>query len=223
MSLNKIGYANLRKSRLAVEADRDVLGERELATLETILGKNDSPIDFQDKAVVDLGCGDQYIKIACESRGMIYQGLDVEDCNFEHEPFPIEDNSVDFAISLALLEHLSDPGNFFSQVKRILKRTGVLWLSTPDIQRCGNSFWNDPTHVHPYTRSSLKLCLEMNGFRDVLVTPNYRCKPSKFYENTDSNFFRARYLMPFTGATKFPVPELFKGKCLGLFGLGRIT
>ena len=92
---------------------------------------------------------------------------------------------------------------------------------TPDIEACGAKFWNDPTHVHPYTRASFRMLLEMNGFKDVLVTPNYRCKPSSYYANSGFNFFRARYLMPFSGVSRLPVPTFLKGGCTGLFALGR--
>jgi len=92
-------------------------------------------------------------------------------------------------------------------------------MDTPDIEACGSKFWNDPTHVHPYTRASLRTLLEMNGFKDVLVTPNYRCKKRSMYAGTDWSFFQARYLMPFSGTTKIPVPSFLKGGCTGLFAL----
>jgi len=61
----------------------------------------------------------------------------------------------------------------------------------------------------------------MNGFKDVLVTPNYRCKPSSYYTDSRFNFFRARHLMPFSGVSKLPVPSFLKGGCAGLFLLAR--
>ena len=60
--------------------------------------------------------------------------------------------------------------------------------------------------MHPYTRSSLRTLLRMNGFEEILVTPNYRCKPKHLYVDTDFNFYRARHLMPFPGKSKLPVP-----------------
>jgi len=94
-------------------------------------------------------------------------------------------------------------------------------MDTPDIEACGSKFWNDPTHVHPYTRASLRTLLEMNGFKDVLVTPNYRCKNKKMYSGTTFTFFRARHLMPFRGTSSLPIPSFIKGGCSGLFGLGK--
>jgi len=220
MSRNKLGYSLFRKERLGRSADRKALGERELLTFEAILSRYQRCIELNGKKVLDLGCGDQYIRPACELRGMTYLGLDIEDCDLERDRLPVSDSTVDFAVSLALLEHLFDPGHFFAEVQRVLRPGGVLWLSTPDIQATGAKFWNDPTHVHPYTRASLRTSLQMNGFEDVLVTPNYRCKPRTLYRDTGFNFFRARHLMPFAGTSTLPVPSALKGGCTGLFALG---
>jgi len=94
-------------------------------------------------------------------------------------------------------------------------------MDTPDIEACGSKFWNDPTHVHPYTRASLRTLLEMNGFKDVLVTPNYRCKKRSMYSGTNFSFVRARYLMPLSGLNSLPVPGFLKGRCTGLFAFSR--
>jgi len=48
-----------------------------------------------------------------------------------NEPIPIETNSVDIIVSMALLEHLQNPAGFLSEVYRILKKGGTLILTTP--------------------------------------------------------------------------------------------
>ena len=221
MSTNKQGYFKHRNATLSLRDDRNQLGEREVKTLLTMLQVPDDGTFLDGKAVVDLGCGDQYIRKAFEDRGATYRGIDVDECNLEVESFPVENDSQDIAVCLALIEHLQDPGHFLAETLRGLKPGGLLWLSTPDIEACGAKFWNDPTHVHPYTRASLRTLLRMNGFEDVLVTPNYRCKPNDLYRDTDFNFFRARHLMPFAGTSRFPVPEWLKGHCTGLFALAK--
>lgn len=221
MSSNKQGYFNSRIATLAARNDREALGEREVQTLLAIIRADTNPDYLTGKSVSDLGCGDQYIRKAFEDRGASYRGVDIDECNLETEIIPVEDESMDIAVCLALIEHLTDPGHFLAEIKRILKPGGLLWMSTPDIEACGAKFWNDPTHVHPYTRGSFRMLLRMNGFSDVLVTPNYRCKPSDLYRDTDFNFLRARYLMPFAGTSRLPVPEFLKGFCTGLFALGR--
>ena len=221
MIANKKGYFNSRNAALASRNDRQALGEREVRTL-LAMHRADSNLNFlSGKSVADLGCGDRYIRKAFEDRGASYRGIDIDECNLEVERLPLEDQTTDIVVCLALIEHLADPGHFLAETKRILKSGGLLWMSTPDIEACGAKFWNDPTHVHPYTRSSFQMLLEMNGFRDVLVTPNYRCKPKSYYRDSGFNFFRARHLMPFSGTTNVPVPSFLKGGCTGLFALGR--
>ena len=202
--------------------DRANLGDREVITLLSMLGADLNSDYFTGKSVCDLGCGDQYISKAFEKRGAIYRGLDINQCDLEKEVFPVEEKSVDIAVCLALIEHLTDPGHFLAEIKRILRPGGLLWMSTPDIQACGPKFWNDPTHVHPYTRASLRMLLKMNGFVDVLVTPNYRCKSHHFYRDSDFYFLIARYFFPFEGTTRLPVPNFFKGHCTGLFALAKM-
>lgn len=221
MSANKKNYFTHRNLALFGRSDRGFLGEREVQTLLTMLDANQD-VDFLDgKVVVDLGCGDQYMRTAIENRGASYRGIDIDECNLETNSFPLADNSADIVVCLAFIEHLRDPGHFFVEARRILEPGGVLWLSTPDIQACGAKFWNDPTHVHPYTRASLRTVLEMNGFNQVMVSPNYRCKSRDYYQDTDFNFFRARYLMPFSGQSAWRVPSFLKGRCTGLFALGK--
>ena len=221
MNSNKQSYFNRRMAKLAACNDREALGEREVRTLLAMLRAERNPDYLTGKSISDLGCGDQYIRKAFEDRGASYRGVDIDECNLEAEIFPLEDESTDIAVCLALIEHLTDPGHFLTETKRILKPAGILWMSTPDIEACGNKFWSDPTHVHPYTRASLRILLQMNDFVDVLVTPNYRCKSSNLYRDSDFNFFRARYLMPLEGTSPIPAPELLKGRCTGLFALAK--
>lgn len=218
-SSNRKNYFSHRLKNIELDG-RGILGEREVQTLMIVLGLRDGQLAFSGKQVVDLGCGDQHLKKPLEKQGASYRGIDIDECNLEVEIFPIEDETCDVVISMAVIEHLKDPGHFLSEVMRILKPGGVLWMDTPDIEACGAKFWNDPTHVHPYTRASFRMLLEMNGFVDVLVTPNYRCKPKRYYADSSFNFFQARHLMPFSGVSKLPVPDLLKGGCSGLFALG---
>lgn len=221
MSSNKQGYFEHRKQTLSSLNSRQLLGEREVKTLQAMLQIPDKEAFLEGKTVLDLGCGDQYIRGAFEDRGASYRGLDIDECDLEAQVFPVLSDSQDIVVCLALIEHMYDPGNFLAETLRVLKTGGLLWLSTPDIEACGAKFWNDPTHVHPYTRASIKTLLLMNGFADVLVTPNYRCKPMYHYRDTDLNFLRARFLLPFAGTSRLVVPEWIKGHCTGLFALAK--
>lgn len=212
-------YFSYRNKGLTKESNRNQLGEREVITLLTVLDIEDKPFGLKGKTIADLGSGDQHLRKSLEDRGAEYKGIDIDNCNLEFDQIPLKDESIDIAIGLALIEHLRDPSHFLAEVQRILKKGGALWLDTPDIEACGSAFWNDPTHVHPYTRNSFRVLLEMNGFVEVMISPNYRCKSKSHYREKKFNFYKARKLMLFRGTSRLPVPDFIKGKCTGLFAL----
>ena len=45
---------------------------------------------------------------------------------------PLEDNSVDLAFTVYVLEHVEDPGRFCAEIARVLKPGGEFWSLTPN-------------------------------------------------------------------------------------------
>ncbi len=198
-------------------AERLLLGKREIQTFKLLaravgveLGAN--------KRLLDLGSADRFLEPTCLSEHWEYQGLDYVDVDFEVDPFPIQDNSVDFAVSLAVIEHLRDPENFLSEIFRCLKPGGLVYLSTPNFQLDWKNFYNDPTHVRPYTPKSLEQLLLLSGFSLPRTFPGLRGKKINWYQG-NNRFFKAFYLLPFRGDTKWPVPQFLKGHARSIFAL----
>ena len=50
----------------------------------------------------------------------------------DHANWPIEDDSIDLAVSNYVLEHVEDPAAFFSECHRVLKPGGLICLQTPN-------------------------------------------------------------------------------------------
>lgn len=227
MSLNKITYFKHRKKNLKTDKSRLNRGEREVNSLLSLLKVSEKDLPFPKKfksysncSVLDLGCGDMHLKEPLTQLGFKYFGLDIQDANFETDKLPFKENNFDIVLSLAVLEHIFDPSVFLSQIMRVLKKGGLLWLSTPDIKACGMDFWNDPTHIHPYTPKSLKYLLKMYGFKHVKVSPNYLSKKPFFYKDNRFFFLYSR-LIPLKGVSSLPLPEFLKGNCSGIYGIGR--
>ena len=215
----KTAYQNLKMADENNTAERLLLGQREIQTLKLLaaeIGYESGP----KKMLLDLGCADRFLEPACISESWRYRGLDYTDVNFEVDTFPVEDNSVDFAVSLAVIEHLRDPENFISEVYRCLKPGGVVYLSTPNFQLDWKNFYNDPTHVRPYTPESLEQLLKLSGFSSVASFPGLRCKDISWYRGKN-RFLKAYYLLPFRGDTSWPVPQFLKGHARSVFALGR--
>src|SRR5690606_34122657 len=62
-------------------------------------------------------------------------GLDVRRCDVEREPIPADDGSFDAIVFNELFEHLRiDPIFTLTEVHRVLKPGGVLYLSTPNLR-----------------------------------------------------------------------------------------
>lgn len=218
---NRVNYFNHRLDSLSDRDSRFGLGEREILTVMTALGLDPTSSLPPGFRMLDVGCGDRHIEPAVKLRGGLYQGVDIDQCNFEIDSLPFESSSLDLVVSLSVIEHLLDPGLLLSEILRVLKPGGAVWIETPNIEACAEAFWDDPTHIHPYTRKSIAHLLTISGFSKIRVTPNYRCKASSMYDGRQFNFFRSRYLMPFSGLGPKWIPEFVKGKCYGLFALAR--
>ena len=215
----KTAYQNERMAHEDITGERLVLGQREVQTLKLLaaeIGCESNPGNM----LLDLGCADRFLEPACKSERWTYRGLDYTDVNFEVDTFPVEDNSVNFAVSLAVIEHLRDPENFISEVYRCLKPGRVVYLSTPNFQLDWKNFYNDPTHVRPYTPESLEQLLKLSGFSLVASFPGLRCKDISWYRGKN-RFLKAYYLLPFRSDTGWAVPQFLKGHARSVFALGR--
>lgn len=60
---------------------------------------------------------------------------------YDGETIPFSDNSFDAALSISVLEHVSDPINYLSEILRVLKPGGYLYLALP------NRLWPRETHT----------------------------------------------------------------------------
>ena len=209
--LNKVAYWKNHKRNLMAERESDTV----TYLLRVFFG-------FELKkgfSILDLGSGDQFLKNEFEKREISYSSLDIKDLDFEKDKFTFDDNKFDLVISLAVLEHLKNPDIFLSESRRVLKKESFLFLSTPNWKYSKNIFYDDVTHVKPYSPESLNEILSIKGFKDIKILPNLRCKSKWWYEGS-FKFFKACYLIPFTNNAKF-IPKFLKGKSRGMFALAK--
>ncbi|VVB63241.1 Ubiquinone biosynthesis O-methyltransferase [uncultured archaeon] len=130
--------------------------------------------------VLDVGCGRGDFLNAFSLKGFRSYGIDREPsgakvdrsteikyCHVEKDTFPFEDQTFDVVFSKSVIEHLSDPGLFVSECRRVLKPGGRVIIMTPDWLTQMKIFFDDYTHRQPYTVTSLNDLLKTSGFKDV--------------------------------------------------------
>lgn len=207
---------------LAMKSQRTVskneeLWEREWKTIELFCAELHKPIE-PGNFVLDVGCGGRELSWGAENRGLNYKGLDISDGNFEFDPFPIEDESVDFVIALALVEHLHNPDNFMKESLRVLRPGGAIIISSPNWRYSWRNFYGNPAHVQPYTEKSIRILVEAYGLENCRVVPGLRVKPRWMYFWRFAFWYAA--IIPFRANVKF-VPNMFKGKATSFFCFAR--
>jgi 2-polyprenyl-3-methyl-5-hydroxy-6-metoxy-1,4-benzoquinol methylase len=195
----------------------------ELANNEvnTILYLIKNFFNFEEKnglKVLDVGSGDKFLKVPFEKKNFLYQGLDIDIIDFNNDQFPFTDNSFDIVVSLAVIEHIKNIDNFLNEINRILKKGGFIFFSTPNWSYAFKNFYDDYTHVQPYTKKSLSKILSDFNFEDIHIVPGLRNKYFWQYTMPFAEFFAM--ILPFTGDAKF-IPSFLKGKATSLFALAK--
>jgi len=124
------------------------------------------------KRILDAGSGIGGISIALVRAGAQATGVEVDQelheigtknaelhavsfdsVLYDGTKLPLEDNSFDGAISVSVLEHADDPGMYLSEIIRVLKPGGTLYLAFP------NRLWPKETHTGLYFLGILPLWL----------------------------------------------------------------
>jgi SAM-dependent methyltransferase len=129
------------------------------------------------KRLVDWGCLGWKLSAACKKHGIQLAGADlVEPANRPQgvEFFPILNGSADIPDGYAdivscnhVIEHMSNPSELMHELMRIVKPGGALWIEAPSELAANGasssdatdhsfmSFWDDPTHIRPWTPGAL--------------------------------------------------------------------
>lgn len=130
-----------------------------------------------DSTFIELGCGRGeftnalYKKkiniIACDQlpkSEILEKNIQFFKFNFSKDIFPFKDNSVDVIFHKSVIEHIDNYDFFISEQKRILKKEGLIFFLTPNWKNQLSTFYDDPTHVKPYSLEGAKLLMEIYNF-----------------------------------------------------------
>ena len=142
-----------------------------------------------DAPILDVGCGrGEWLELLKES-GYISRGLDinrfmVEQCQargletIEADVInylqSLPENSLGAITGFHIIEHLPFKTlmRLFSETVRVLKPQGLVIFETPNPDNVlvgSNTFYLDPTHIHPLPSATIKFMAEMFGLYDTQV------------------------------------------------------
>jgi SAM-dependent methyltransferase len=130
------------------------------------------------RKILDIGCcTGKALKQFSEFENFDLYGIDIRDegvediyfkaSNIEKDKIPYPDNYFDIVYSKSVLEHVKNTDNFISESRRILKPGGIFIGLTPDWKSQHQIFWDDYTHVKPFTKKGLRDCLRIYDFREA--------------------------------------------------------
>jgi len=153
--------------------------------------------------LLDVGCGDAIISIqlkealGCEIKAVelidenvkkaLEKGIDTIKVDLNKEKLPFENNSFEGVFAGEILEHVVDSDGLLLEIKRVLKKNGVLILTVPNIANWynrlimmfgylplyvesgsrasyGTPFGEINGHVKAFTKRSLIQMVKANGF-----------------------------------------------------------
>jgi len=132
--------------------------------------------------VLDIGCGRCEVLSAFTKLGLDISGIDaserirdfapktiskLEILDFSKENIPFDDDEFDVIFTKSVIEHVSDPTHLMKEILRILKPGGIFISLTPEWTSQMKTFYDDPTHIHPYQPKGLKDLFILSEFKDV--------------------------------------------------------
>tara|TARA_B110000483_G_C18035942_1_gene480652 strand:- start:136 stop:867 length:732 start_codon:yes stop_codon:yes gene_type:complete len=136
---------------------------------------------------LDVGCGRGDVLKAFSELKFNVEGIDlsteaaelckpikVRNYNLEDPKLRIE-KTYDYIFSKSVIEHVDKPLNFLRNCQALLNKGGKLVIMTPSwFHNYWGPFYLDFTHKTPFTIRSLKIALELSGFKNVKVNYFYQ-------------------------------------------------
>ena len=84
-----------------------------------------------------------------------------------NESMPVADASFDVIFCKSFVEHLREPIGFAEDCFRVLKPGGRVLFLTPDWESNHRIFFDDVTHVTPFSTVTMAQLLQLSGFVNV--------------------------------------------------------
>jgi SAM-dependent methyltransferase len=125
--------------------------------------------DVRGRRVLDVGCGDRpYRELFPDAVGFDVPGNPHADLHGSIDAIPVEDESVDVALCLQVIEHVPDPAAAVRELHRVVRPGGRVLLTTHGIY----PFHPNPDDLWRWTHQGLERLFLTNGeWASVTVWP----------------------------------------------------
>jgi len=139
--------------------------------------------------ILDIGCGNGSLKKIFPHHRL--SGVDIlpdsitmalragytqaKLANLDKDKLPFKHSSFDVIICRQVLEHLLFPLKATLEMCRVLKPRGILFVSVPT--RKNRKFYDDYTHIRPFTYHSLEILLCDAGFTNLKFVHQFKGIP----------------------------------------------
>ncbi len=100
--------------------------------------------------------------------------IELSNVNLENESLPYKDGFFDLIFTKSVIEHVHNTDHFLSEARRVLSPKGRLIILTPSWKTQWRHFFDDYTHVKPFTETGLKRALNCNGLNIHCLTEFYQ-------------------------------------------------
>ncbi|MDI6752203.1 MAG: class I SAM-dependent methyltransferase [bacterium] len=184
------------------ETNEDIVALSKKETFKGYLFLLKRYIEPKGKKLLDIGTGKGYFLEIAQRLGFEIYGVEpsgycsktaqkkfgenilcgkIEDAKYGDERF-------DVITMTDLIEHISSPRSFLKEVNRVLKKDGVLLLTTPNFDSFTRKllgkdwFQYKYEHIVYYNKKSIFYLLEKEGFKVLTIRNNVkRCKIEYYY------------------------------------------
>lgn len=162
-------------------------------------------------SLLDLGCGRGEFLNGFARQGFDAIGIDrsrpsspkfsepVIEADYERARLPFEDGQFRVLFSKSVFEHIRDISSLLAECRRVLAPGGRMIAMVPDWTAQWRHFYDDWTHVRPFTLNGLEECVACHGF-DVDRALRFRQLPL---------LWERPYLRPLAAAAAL-LPQPFK-------------
>lgn len=108
---------------------------------------------------LNLGSGNDYLKdhINIDQSERVFCDKVMD---FEKDPIPFDDQSVDGITAKMIVEHIFNIDHFMNECWRVLKPGCEMLVTTPTAGTV--AYWKDPTHVKGFVEQTFKYYAEWN-------------------------------------------------------------